>query len=1071
LKCPHSIEPHQIQGLDCIHIFPVVQWLVREAVRAMERYGDNVRQHAVYQFAQRFRFSKDNEVERRKNIFLSNCRNMRSRCSPQRIYKLANDFKTSNLQTDVRCTLLEYGWKAASDATLQKSAEAQAVEDTTADPDINQLLKELPKTEIPQDQKQRLSTKTLAQFIDVSELADTVLKNEADTAQQRELPTLSSASDLESQIAKLEEEEKFLDDSLRSLQQREKEQIEEMNEIDARIADFDKLVSSHDKETVERLKHLLMEHDEIRKRETDFKAHCRSELKKLDEELERLNPADHNRQHGDNNLTEPERSDEERLNKLRLELADLNRQIAAQHRIVDAVPAQTEITQYQRRIIELYNHSLLFRFSMIFALNRAATPLRMISVVSKHRETKQFYILHNTLVDIQTFMKRELDMLNSIEDVQEMASRENYKESFIENLQKISKGVEASLDKILIRQKELQTRKDALSDEYQSLLEKERLFYKTVEDFKNVMAHAKGISDVLEPAIEFSENFKNFGEGMPCAIGIDEAGRGPVLGPMIYACAVSLVGSEDIIKEMGIIDCEWDVFHYCVEVKKWNTVLAEEEKLTVFHRAMEQCVIDVGADDSKVLTEAKRESIFAEMKQHTALAYGYRVLSAQMISAAMLRRKKCSLNELSHDSAIKLLQSALLSNINITEAYVDTVGPKQTYQAMLQEKFPGVQITVSEKADSKFPIVGAASIVAKGDNNLTEPERSDEERLNKLRLELADLNRQIAAQHRIVDAVPAQTEITQYQRRIIELYNHSFPSLFVKDQLIVYSLSTVTDQFYYIICSVMTETFFGKIGWILIRQKELQTRKDALSDEYQSLLEKERLFYKTVEDFKNVMARAKGISDVLEPAIEFSENFKNFGEGMPCAIGIDEAGRGPVLGPMVYACAVSLVSSEDIIKEMGADDSKVLTEAKRESIFAEMQQHKAYVDTVGPKQTYQAMLQEKFPGVQITVSEKADSKFPIVGAASIVAKVKRDEILRDWTFPEGDICTPEDGYGSGYPGEKRVYEDFREDAERPHGTTITSFFRPCAKGQTCAPPKSQFFLNRCLSNISNFSDF
>lgn len=25
MNCPHRIEPHQIQGLDCIHIFPVIQ--------------------------------------------------------------------------------------------------------------------------------------------------------------------------------------------------------------------------------------------------------------------------------------------------------------------------------------------------------------------------------------------------------------------------------------------------------------------------------------------------------------------------------------------------------------------------------------------------------------------------------------------------------------------------------------------------------------------------------------------------------------------------------------------------------------------------------------------------------------------------------------------------------------------------------------------------------------------------------------------------------------------------------------------------------------------------------------
>lgn len=32
MKCPHLIEPHQIQGLDFINIFPVIQWLVKRSV-------------------------------------------------------------------------------------------------------------------------------------------------------------------------------------------------------------------------------------------------------------------------------------------------------------------------------------------------------------------------------------------------------------------------------------------------------------------------------------------------------------------------------------------------------------------------------------------------------------------------------------------------------------------------------------------------------------------------------------------------------------------------------------------------------------------------------------------------------------------------------------------------------------------------------------------------------------------------------------------------------------------------------------------------------------------------------
>jgi ribonuclease H2 subunit A len=59
-------------------------------------------------------------------------------------------------------------------------------------------------------------------------------------------------------------------------------------------------------------------------------------------------------------------------------------------------------------------------------------------------------------------------------------------------------------------------------------------------------------------------------------------------------------------------------------------------------------------------------------------------------------------------------------------------------------------------------------------------------------------------------------------------------------------------------------------------------------------------------------------------------------------------------------------------------------------------------------------LQTKFPNVQCVVAKKADSLYPVVSAASIVAKVTRDDLLKEWKFEETREFDIE--YGSGYPG-------------------------------------------------------
>ena len=175
---------------------------------------------------------------------------------------------------------------------------------------------------------------------------------------------------------------------------------------------------------------------------------------------------------------------------------------------------------------------------------------------------------------------------------------------------------------------------------------------------------------------------------------------------------------------------------------------------------------------------------------------------------------------------------------------------------------------------------------------------------------------------------------------------------------------------------------------------------------------------------------------------EIEDGFFSGGVGTIC--GVDEAGRGPLAGP-VYAGAVIVPPLVDI---PGLTDSKKLTDKKRRELFPIIQEQAiAYgigfatekeIDEINILQaTFLAMERalgqlavkpdlvlidgnrEKNFGIPVKTVVKGDSLSANIAAASVLAKVSRDDLCWTWrsstpsmaltstrAIPHGHITTP-----------------------------------------------------------------
>ena len=178
-----------------------------------------------------------------------------------------------------------------------------------------------------------------------------------------------------------------------------------------------------------------------------------------------------------------------------------------------------------------------------------------------------------------------------------------------------------------------------------------------------------------------------------------------------------------------------------------------------------------------------------------------------------------------------------------------------------------------------------------------------------------------------------------------------------------------------------------------------------------------------------------------EKEIERLNNLKQYEqqlykEGINYIAGIDEAGRGPLAGPVVVG--VAIMKPESFIE--GVNDSKKISEKKREALYDKITEEaidwsvgivdQTVIDKINILNATKLALHSAIEKLQIkpdrilvdalehidtngipyTSIIKGDAKIYSISAASIIAKVTRDRIMREY-----DEIYPQYGF-SGHKG-------------------------------------------------------
>ena len=530
MKCPEPLQPHQIQGgiagADYPAIHPVIVWLIKKFFARRDEREAVLRQFSTLQFSKNYQLPSEPLVD-----FLSkDMSKILQRNKAVRKYRRSESKRESEI-TRIHSCLLEYGesfvLKGSSNGSVGGSSTLSSLGTSSSsdmsgfDKKLAQMAKEAQKeeqlfAEHAKKEEEELMTQ-MAQMqgdgavsgsqvgsivgLTSGEIGSAAAAYQAELDEAKRLMESNLANGKLGQAAaytrqkenilKMKEEvdEKAAEthaamtvilEKLRGVEHQRDEAFEYNEKLNGLINKMNELeAASTQQDEIKILKQLVTLNESMKAQEAAFKASCKAQLHDFTAKIKALDDGSVENEEEEKKLADIEDMHGKimaKYNRLRQLLAETNLELANSSRIIDDIPTRTELIQYERRFVELYQQ-----------------------VSWKLEETRKYYALYNTLDTTLTFLQKEVTLLDSISsNFTDAMKSTKTKAEYLNQLDLIVRGVDDSLAR---QEGQLASQLkvvDDLKTRHQALVDEQRRYFKTVKDFQAECDKNDWLSQKLE---------------------------------------------------------------------------------------------------------------------------------------------------------------------------------------------------------------------------------------------------------------------------------------------------------------------------------------------------------------------------------------------------------------------------------------------------------------------------------------------------------------------------------------------------------------------------------------------